>query len=453
MFEDDDISDLFPLPAERVQASNPSTDYKASGNFLVVLNYYEQLTCATRNLLMVGYVAQNLDAKLVTPFLLHSRLYGIPDLITNAEIPGEFLPLETVFDIGKLNETIHTNSGSYLVDFENFIRFAPREIAIVDQIRDFAIGRDVTLGNQYLRAIYKMMNRTKTKAFDCTNHVPGDHWFINRIHLMLRRYTRLFGAEEFKISEYICISTTVDITTTEIKYVIGSEPRTVVFTQYRGCAYRSCNEQSTRIIGKSTRNRILYHSNFKAALPKIGSLYNSTIKQTALQYLDTLQIRNRPFISLHIRIEKLQRVNLVFNKQTECCLHLLKSLILVFREQYVDRIMMITDMGEYGSDSCTDLDCIKYIRKFQQSLTSMGLVSYNFIPEVTSNIRSSAFASLVEMHMLAMGDRLIVMGAGSFKYGIITQFSTSNPSSKVYHICTDQGNILNEFSHLEGDCL
>jgi len=452
MFEDDDISDLFPLPAGRVQTSNSITDYKASGNFLVVLNYYEQLTCATRNLLMAGYVAQNLDAKLVIPFLLHSRLYGIPELITVHEIPGEFLPLETIFDIDKLNETMHTNSGSYLVNFENFIRFAPREIAIVDQIRGFAIGRDLTLDNQYLRAIYKMMNRTKTKAFDCTSHVPEDHWFIKRTHLMLRRYTRLFGAEEFKISEYICISTTVDISTTEIKYVIGSEPRTVVFTQYRGCAYRDCNERSPRIIGKSTRNRILYHSNFKTALPKIGSLYNSTIQQTALQYLKILQISS-PFISLHIRIEKLQRVNRVFNKKTECCLHLLKSLILVFREQYVDRIVMITDMGEYGSDSCTDFNCTKYIRKFQQSLTSMGLVSYNFIPEVTSSIRNSAFASLVEMHMLAMGDRLIVMGAGSFKYGAITHFLTSNPSTKVYHICTDQGNILNEFSHLEGDCM
>jgi len=451
-FKGDDISDLFPLPAERVQVSKLSTDYKASGNFLVVLNYYEQLTCATRNLLMIGYVAQNLGAKLVIPFLLRSRFYGIPELIADSEISGEFLPLDTVFDLERLNETMHSQSGTYLVKFENFIHYAPREIVIVDQIRGYAIDGELTLDNQKLTAIYNFMNRTSTKGFDCTNNVPGDHWFIKRVHLMLRRYTRLLEAEEFKISEYICISATVDISTTEIKYLIGTEPRTILFTQYRGCAYRSCNELSPKVSGNSYRNRIIYHSNnLKFVPPLIGSLFNSTIKQTALQYLKILLI-GRPFISIHIRIEKLQRVNRVFNKQTECCLHLLKSLILVFREQYADRIMMITDMSEYGSDSCTNFDCIKYIRKFKQSLTNMGLIPYNFNPEVTGNSRSSAFASLVEMHMLSMGDRLVVMGAGSFKYGIIAEFLNSNPSNKVYHICTDRGNVLNEFSHLGKDC-
>ncbi|XP_065912394.1 uncharacterized protein [Dysidea avara] len=453
-FEDDDISDLFPLSTERFQASKANTDYRASGNFLVVLNYYEQLTCAIRNLLVFGYVAQNLGAKLVSPYLLHSRLYGIPDLIGKAEIPGEFLPLETVFDVDKLNETLNFNSGSCLVNFENFIRYAPREITIVDQVRGHAVGRDLTLDNKHLRAIYNMMNQTKTKAYDCTSHIPWDHWFIQRTHLMLRKYARLFDVQEFKISEYICISTTVDVTTTEIKYLIGPEPRTIVFTQYRGCAYRSCNERSPHTINQPTRNRILYHSNnFKPAPPNqiINSLYKSAIKQTALQYLQIIQIDD-PFISLHIRIEKLQRVNRVFNKQTECCLQLLQSLIEVLRKQYVDRIMMITDMGEYGSDSCSDLYCIKYVRKFRQRLTTMELEPYSFNPELTNSSKSSAFASLVEMHMLAMGDRLVVMGAGSFKYQVITQFSISNPSNKVYHICTDQGNILNEFSHLGKDC-
>jgi len=455
LFERDDISDLVALPAENVQASTAKTNYKASGNFLLVLNYYEQISCATRNLLLMGHVAQNLAAKLVAPFLLRSRFYGVPDLIPSTEIPGEFLPLETVFDLGKLNETLNSYSGSYLVDFENFIHYAPREIVIVDQLRGYFTEREFKLDELQLTRIYNMMKQTKIKAFDCANFVKWNHSFFNKTHLMLRRHARLFGKEEFRIIEYICILADEDVTTSDIKFLIGTEPRTIVFTEYRGCTYNTCNTLSpARTIGVTQRNRILYHSNNLKSIPPtklIISLYNAAIKQTALQFLQRMQIGD-PFVSLHIRIEKLQRIDQVFNKHTKCCLNILQKLLSELRKQYVDRVLMITDMSEFGSDSCADLNCLKYVRKFRESLSRMGLVQRSFDPLVTNSSKSSAFASLVEMHILAMGDHLIVMGAGSFKYQVITQFSKSSPSNKVYHVCTDQGNVLNEFSHMVEDC-
>ena len=69
----------------------------------------------------------------------------------------------------------------------------------------------------------------------------------------------------------------------------------------------------------------------------------------------------------------------------------------------------------------------------------MGLTPFSFVPDLVYTVAKPVFASLVEMHMLAMGDRLIVVGKGSFKHQIVTHFLGSNPDDKVYHICTEEG--------------
>ena len=424
-------------------------------SFFMSLSYFEQLTCATRNLLSAGNMAQNLGAKVVMPFLLRSRLYGIPDLLPDKEVPDVFFPLHTVYDIGQLNTTFHFRSHTHLVDFENFLYNAPRTIVMVDFIHTRVAPKELSLSPRSIAEIRHRMSLYSHNIFDCSVLVFGRKQpLLNKIKLMLRISTRRLGVKEFVIRKYICVNLSADVTTDEINKLIGPEPRTVVFTQWRGCAYHSCDITAPRNISSSFRNRFLYRSNHTKSMPHVKDVtlpLSNNIKTTAVQYLQKVDISS-PFISVHIRIEKLSRVNDKINGHTACCLGILDSLLKSLKWKYFDRTLLITDIAEYGSDACYDKVCLPHSRKVKGMLNTMGLTQHSFNPEVVGSSKNPAFASLVEMYMLAMGDRLVVMGQGSFKHQIITNFLNSNPTNRLYHICTEDGNILNEFSKLNRDC-
>ena len=447
---EDDISSII---TKVTIAENTSNSY-SNDSFFIALSYFEQLTCATRNLFSAGGVAENFGAKVVIPFLLYSRMYGIPDLIPLKEIPDKYLDLNTIYNIEKLNKTFNKITGTYLVDFEEFIYHAPREIAMLDfpVLSGNYTNKHMGLVFNNAAHVYNLMNHTGIKAFQCMHLLDPDQLVIKGVELMLRTITRRLGVKEFVIKEYICIMISTDVTTDEIKNIISNDPRTIMVTEWRGCAYRSCNVRAPRDIVSQTRNRLLYHSNRPRSYVKDLLLpFNDNIKMTAVDYLHRIKIF-KPYISLHIRIEKLQRRNLVINDHTHCCLGLLDTLIKSLKGIELSQILMITDIGKYGSDSCASLACMQYVRKVNAMLASMDLVRTAFNPELTGSSESPAFVSLVEMNMLAMGDRLVVVGSGSFKHHIITEFLQSNPVGKVYHVCTERGNVLNEFSGLDRKC-
>jgi len=434
---------------------NSTVNASKRSSFFISLSYFEQLTCATRNLFSAGNVAQNLGAKVVLPFLLRSRLYGIPDLIPAKEEADIFLPLQTVYDIAQLNKTFHSLTNTYLADFEDFLYNAPREIVMFDYVHRHLAPKELSLSLRSISKITFLMNNHSFNVFDC-----GKHVFVHRqplledIGLMLRTFTRRLGVKEFVIKKYICINPSMDVTTDELKTFIGQDSRTILFTQWRGCAYHSCNVKARGNIVSSFRFRILFHTNHTKSIPYKSDIIlpvNNIIASTASQYLYKINLIS-PFISIHIRIEKLSRVNNKIQGHTACCLEILNSLLNALKWKYFNKTLLITDVGEYGSDACYDKICLPHSRIVKGMLKTMGLVQHNFNPKVTNSIESAAFTSLVEKHMLALGSRLIVIGEGSFKHQIITHFLNLNPVDKLYHICTEDGNILNEFSNLNKDC-
>ena len=427
-----------------------SQSYKSS--FFISLSYHEQLTCATHNLLSAGNIAQNLGAKVVIPFLLRSRLYGIPDLIADKEIPDIFYPLQTVYDINQLNITLNHYSNTYLVDFENFLRNAPREIVMFDFLHKKVAPKQLTLNSTSVTELVNMMNSHSYNICDCSEFVfKHQEPLLEKINLMLRISTRRLGVEEFTISKYICINPAADVTTDELKGFIGPDPHTIMLTQWRGCAYRSCNVKAPRKVSTESRYKILYHSTFRQT-KDLRLPFDDTIKSTAVNFVHNIVKISNPYISVHIRIEKLQRHDRVINHHTYCCLGLLDGLIKSLKKTHFSQVLTVTDIGEYGSDSCLSPACMPYVRRVHTMLANMGLVHTSFNPKLTGSSESPAFVSLVEMYMLAIGDQLVVVGTGSFKHHIITQFLQSNPARKVYHICTEQGNVLNEFSSLDREC-
>ena len=269
-YMEDDVSDIIKHATTKITSVQESSDLYSKDSFFIALSYFEQLTCATRNLFSAGNVAQNFKAKVVVPFLLHSRLYGIPDLIPTKVIPDKYFDLSTIYNIEKLNNTFNKITGTYLANFEEFIYHAPREIAVLDFPVVAEDYTDQHLGLAYNDAayIYNLMNATGIKAFECLHILHKDQLMVRDVELMLRRITRRWGVEEFVIKQYICIMSSLDITTDEIKQLIGEDPQTILVSEWRGCAYRSCDIEATHNAVSPTRHRILYSFNSSTIIHK-----------------------------------------------------------------------------------------------------------------------------------------------------------------------------------------
>ena len=420
------------------------------GSFVLALKYYEQLTCGTRNLFMLFQLAQNFDAKVVIPFLWTSSLHGIPnDLIYDPTTSTNYYPFSTVYNMHKLNKTFHSASGTYFVTFKVMIKTAPRGIVIID----------TQWSSDYISINTSFTTDMGLKVFNCKSNLSSlVAKKANGIKTKLERFTKYFNTAEFMTKAYICISPSVDTTTDEIRKLFGPESSTIIFTQWRGCAYHSCDVNAPRRIGNQYRHRILYHSTDK--VQKLGFTdlqlpYNDAVQVDAKRYLQNMKI-SHPYISIHIRTEKLALVNAQVDGYTDCCLNVLDGLIRSLKHKYpsVNSTVAITDVGKYGSNSCHYQMCLRHAEKVQSKLSSMGLALASFDPIVTRSSKNSAYVSLVEMNMLTMGDLLIVVGKGSFKNQIISEFLRSNPISKVYHVCTEHGNKLNNInSVLDKKCL
>ena len=418
-------------------------------SFVLALSYYEQLTCATRNLFTLFKVAQNFDARVVIPFLWDSLFHGIPhDVVYDPTVNTHYYFLDTVYNMHKLNETFHSLSGTYFATFKELIKTAPRGTVVVDTQRS---PGEVTNGITYT-------TDAGIKIFNCKGYL-FQH-IMKETHAItseLKKFTNYFSTEEFMVKEYICISPSVDTTTDEILNFIGPDPHTVIFTQWRGCSYHSCDIKASRSFSNHFRYRILYHSmdeNHKLRFMNLQLPYDDSIKINARRFLENIKV-STSYISVHIRTEKLAQTNAEVSGYTDCCLRLLDGLLKSLKHAYpnVNKTVTVTDVGEYGSTACRDKTCLKHARKVHSMLTSMGLALVSFDPKLTGSSRNSAYVSLVEMNILAMGDVLVVVGKGSFKYRIISQFLESNPLGKVYHICTEHGNRLHDMTSLDKKCL
>ena len=450
-------SDISFKELSTVQSSISNSNFKTAElshsvkgtSFVLALNYYEQLTCATRNLFTLFKVAQNFDARVVIPFLRGSLFDSIPsDVVYDLTVNTHYYLLDTVYNMHKLNETFYSLSGAYFATFKELIETAPRGIVVVDMQRS---PSEVMNGTGY--AI-----KTGIKIFNCKGYLLRN--LMNQADAIiskLTKFTKYFNTKEFMVKAYICISPSTDTTTDEIKKFIGPDPHTIIFTQWRGCAYHSCDIKAPRSFSNHFRHRILYHSmneNHKLRFTNLLLPYVDTIKINARKFLENIKVSGS-YISVHIRIEKLAQTNAAVNGHTDCCLSLLNGLLKLLKRKYpnVSNTITVTDVGEYGSIACRDKACLQHARKVQSTVTSMGLKLVSFDPKITGSSRNSAYVSLVEMNMLAMGDVLIVVGKGSFKYRIISEFLDSKPFGKVYHICTEHGNKLHDMSFIDKKCL
>ena len=428
-------------------------------SYILVLYYFEQMNNAMKNLLHLGPVAMNLDLKIVEPFVVHSRLYGLPGMLPSGEVTGKFYSLHTLFNIDSVNQSLYSYANATMASFEEFIFNAPRDIVVVYFIhKEHFRPRTFRLQYRYLQ-ILKLVSEAEIPLIDCTNEIAHEEQIYGGLLGSLLNITVKYGAVNFRIVKFICAAGERDITTDQLKDQLGLQKKTVIFPEWRGCAYRHCNLEMRHKFVTHSRVKLLYRLKGEKESPLNISYVNSDlVMQTASLFIQSLDLTKKPYVSVYMRIEKLLKTNNTFriNKSyINCCTSVLHNVLANLKKRYqLKNVLLITDLGKYGSDACPG-DCQVVGTDLLRSIEKANKIkAFGYDPSRTPmKIDNSGFAAMVEMEMLARARRLITVGYGLFKEQVSQLYEKRNINSKAYSICREQKlNILHDFTNIPSHC-
>jgi len=425
-----------------------------SYSYLLTLYYFEQMSNALKNLLKLGPVAMNMDFRIVEPFAVHSRLYGVPGLLPAKEAPGNFYSLGTLFDLDSINQSLYSYSNASLVTFDDFILHAPRDIVMVYFMhQETPRPRTFRLAHHYLH-ILGIVERSPITITDCTSEIVYEEQLYIGLLQVLFNITVRFNVDYFRISKFLCVAGEKDTLTAKLREYIGPGRKTVIFPEWRGCGYRSCNIEMNHKYMSHSRPKLMYTMHGEKDSPLNLSLSHSKLViQSADSYLKYLKM-GKTFLAVYVRVEKLIKRNgelYIDTNFQECCIAALRKTLDIVKQTYnFAKVLFITDMGKYGSDSCQDSKCkLESSKVLSHVESAINAKMLDYDPKNTpAKVDNAGFVAMVEMEMLAKASRLITVGSGLFKEKVTQLFGNKLDAPKVYALCKEKDvNVLNEFEN------
>ena len=429
-------------------------------SYLLVLYYFEQMNNALRNLLRLGPVAMNLDMRIVEPFVVHSRLYGLPDMLPPKEVTGAFYSLRTLFNISSINQSLYSYARATLTSFEDFVHYAPRDVTVVYFVHNEGHRpRTFCLSYRYLR-ILKLVTEAEIPVIDCTNEVSHEEQIYNGLLDTLSNLTAKYGVANFKIVKFICVDGERDTTTSQIRAQLGPKKTTVIIPEWRGCGYRICNLKLRHSIITHHRAKLLYTLKGEKETPlNLTYVSSDLVMKTADLFMKNLNLTTKQFISIYMRMEKLVKTNSTIHIDTrylKCCTSTLQKVLASVKRRYkLSNVLLTTDLGRYGSDACPGQCQVVGMKVLKNVENTNKIKMFDYDPSKTPlKIDNNGFAAMVEMEMLARASRLITVGLGQFKEQLAHLYGKkTGHANDVYSICKERNlNVLHEFANLPSHC-
>ena len=423
-------------------------------SYLLTLYYFEQMSNALKNLMKLGPVAMNLDMRIVEPFAVHSRLYGVPGLLPEKEAPGNFYSLGTLFDLDSINQSLHSYSRASLVTFKDFILHAPRDIVVVYFMhQETPRPRTFRLAHHYLH-ILGIVERSPIAITDCTSEVLHEEQLYSGLLQALFNITVQYSINSFKITKFLCVAGEKDTMVSELAEFIGRGRRTVIFPEWRGCGYRTCNNELNHKYLSHSRPKLMYDmKGERGSHLNLSLTHSKLVIRSADSYLEYLKM-GKTFLAVYVRVEKLIKRDgklYIDTKFQDCCIAALRKTIDTVKQAYhLSKVLFITDMGKYGSDSCQDSECeaesSKVLLHVEDAINAKML---DYDPRNTPDkVDNAGFVAMVEMEMLVKATRLITVGSGLFKEKVTELFKSKPSAPEVYALCKEKDvNVLNEFDN------
>ena len=185
-------------------------------------------------------------------------------------------------------------------------------------------------------------------------------------------------------------------------------------------------------------------------IPFSQPFHSDFIINTAKKFVRSLDFRGHPYISVHIRFEKLYFFAFEHNKNVEahldCCMSRLNKLIAAISHKFKissDNVLLIWDYSPHGSQTCPFGDikkCSDLAGKYLQKIKAKPSF---FAPTKFNTSSHHSVVSLVESEALYGGKALVTVGGGSYQKMIATTFVEHHRDGDD----PDEANLLH-FGHL-----
>ncbi len=401
------------------KSSNAERRYQ----YMLSFHYPEQLTMASRHFVSFVNLAAPWGMRAVEPLVLDSRLYGL-------HLPRKVMMYDysRLFDLPQANRMLGScllgpNQGSEVIfKLKNFLADSYRNIVLV-----YFVTKVNIIVSKESNAYFMSTLRSAAKAImDCTD--AGKTMgviknFENRLNSQKLNSNYIGHQEKFVISRMICVDYHTTVSLTNLSNLIARNWKqnyreSVLFIIWQGqrTAYKF-DEPSQELMQKCKLD----------VMPRSAEVLN-----TSKLFLQSLAIE-KPFLSVHLRIEKvIQRA--AFNPDyINCCTQEVLSVINnTLHKYHLKGTLVFSDYGMYGTDACRSGQktmpisfCKTSSDKILKRLSQVGIQRVEFDVKTFSGVpQNSGFASLVESHALVQGDMLVAMGGGSFQSTMRKNFVT-----------------------------
>ena len=424
----------------KAESDNPS---QGDSSYLMALSYHEQLNTAIKyELFSLATVAADWGLKLVEPFVVNSRIYGVKDkrVVPIADRDGlpTALPLTSMFDV---NDLLMDCSNVTMAPFDIFIRNIPKRIILLYPPFRSHQAREIGFSASY-DALKSNFQATGADIVDCTDVFRNQNetkTFIEVMEASLNLVKRLP-----KVDRVVCFNPDVPLYTSKFQSYFGTLQDTVViFLNWRGCFIFDCSIRSyNRWIqtgecscpnGNNRPNKNRYRLITRSALTNYEKCTEQPVPhpkemiQTANKYLNMLN-KSKPLIGIHLRTERLIMGNNV--KWPKCFMSTLRPVISKLIEHHSiiasslsKHLLVISDFNPRGSDTCRSNNCdvaSQYILNW--IYREWNVRPTVFQPELAGTSTNKGYVSLVEMTMLTNVDYLVLVGHGNFQEQLASHF-------------------------------
>ena len=428
-----------PATPVSVSSSHPRTPVpRSETGYLLAAVYAEQLNAATKHYMSLLNVAADWGMKGVEPFIGRSRLYGTHCLRgSKFNVEERFHLYGRFFNISQVNKVMsHCLIGaghSIITTRAEFLTRSYRDITAVHFVHPKSLPvASYCISSSGNRPYVKLLQQSAIPLLECTTQATNDG-MINSVEEMLNGELKDVGSENvkrFKVKTVICVDAQQPLSWSALRELATSfgRNRSIIFIHWQGV------RTVASFSGPSDIHRCsVSHVQHSAEVDRATS-----------SFLNSLAIK-RPFLSLHVRSERIIHSNSLHSGYSHCCMQRLQKLLrqIIAKHQLQD-VLLVRDYGDYGTDTCfygmhtrPRAYCKMLSDRLMTQMGTWGIRYAAFDPVKYGAVDNSGFVSLVESDALLQGSALLTVGYGSFQGQLRSRFIEKNDTlkDKSYKLC------------------
>ena len=341
----------------------------------IAFNYWEQLTMATNSFFDLTALAAYGERQVVVPFVNNSSFFGSPS-------EEGFETLELYYNVSALNHTLRAHGHGTLISWKEFQDVCQGKLDVLVHF-DYTSLNKTKIYNQGTRAFFSCNNRRKNTF------------------------------QDFNVTRRICLNVFAVNSVKKFENEVIERLPCVGLAQWRGID----NKYPFRAqfnLSSVVKDRLYSHN--------ATMFFSSKLLYVARDFI--AKNLSPLFVSAQIRAEKILKSGKTFRNVSAVakCISSLTRLALRHKNDSTapKPVFLATDFEDYGSSS-------QRIAKLSQNQTkSLMNILAPLKPVVFQpsayNLTDRGAVAIVEMNILLSGERLFVVGGGSFQEWLASQF-------------------------------